>query len=127
MKFVHYSLKVGNNLLINDLNISFQPKVINHLLGNNGVGKSCLAKSCVGMMQYSGKIEACDKPALIGSYSNIPLDFKLKDIIKILKVRFETTQVSYFYELLQLDKMPINLNIKKMSDGQKQKIKLLCF
>lgn len=128
MKFINYSLKVGNNQLINNLNISFQGKMINHLLGNNGVGKSCLAKSCVGMLPYTGKIEDMyDKPVLISSYSNIPLDFMLSDIVNILGKRFDKEKIRYFWKLLNLDNIPQKLKIRKMSDGQKQKIKLLCF
>lgn len=128
MKFVNYSLKVGNNQLIDNLNISFQYKMINHLLGNNGVGKSCLAKSCFGIIPYTGRIEAmCDKPVLISSYSNVPLDFMLSDIVNILEKSFGKEKVEYFWKLLNLDTIPNKLRIRKMSDGQKQKIKLLCF
>lgn len=128
MKFVNYSLKVENNQLINNLNISFQNKMINHLLGDNGVGKSCFAKSCAGMLPYSGKIEDMyDKPVLISSYSNIPLDFMFSDIVNILGKKFDKERVMYFRNLLNLNDIPQKLKIKKMSDGQKQKIKLLCF
>lgn len=128
MRFVNYSLKVGNKQLIDNLNISFQEKIINHLLGNNGVGKSCLAKSCIGMMPYTGKIEdLCAKPVLIGSCSNIPSDLMLSDIINILKKRFDKERITYFWDLLNLETVPEKIKIRKLSDGQKQKIKLLCF
>lgn len=128
MNFVNYSLKVGNNQLIDNLNISFPNKMINHLLGNNGVGKSCFAKSCLGMIPYTGKIEdMSDKAVVISSYSNVPSDFMLSDIVNILEKRFSNKKVAYFWELLNLNTIPKRLKIKKMSDGQKQKIKLLCF
>lgn len=128
LKFVNYSLKVGNNQLINNLNLSFENKVINHLLGNNGVGKSCLAKSCIGILPYAGKIEDInDDPILISSYSNVPLDFMMSDIISILQKRFDKEKIQYFIQLLNLNVIPQKLKIRKMSDGQKQKIKLLCF
>ena len=45
-RFENYSLQVGKKKLITNLNIDFQSGVISHLFGSNGVGKSCLAKSC---------------------------------------------------------------------------------
>ncbi len=128
VKFVNYSLKVGNNKLLDNLNISFEDKVINHLLGSNGVGKSCFAKSCLEMLPYTGVIEGMDStPVLISSYSNIPLDFMISDIVNILEKRFPKERLTYFWNLLNLDNIPKKIRIKKMSDGQKQKIKLLCF
>lgn len=128
LKFVNYSLKVGSNQLIDNLNLSFENKVINHLLGNNGVGKSCLAKSCIGILPYTGRIEDInDDPILISSYSNVPLDFMMSDIINILQKRFDKEKIQYFIKLLNLNVIPQKLKIRKMSDGQKQKIKLLCF
>ncbi|WP_052835365.1 ATP-binding cassette domain-containing protein [Syntrophaceticus schinkii] len=113
MKFTDYSLKMGDKVLIENLNISFNQNVINHLLGSNGVGKSCFAKSCIGMVKYSGKIEADDDIVLLGSDSNVPLDFSLKDIVKILKNKFSDKQVDELYELLKLKNVPQKLCIKK--------------
>ncbi|SFU85021.1 putative peptide transport system ATP-binding protein [Clostridium sp. DSM 8431] len=128
MRLRNYSLKVGNKILLDNLSISFENKVMNHLLGSNGVGKSCFAKSMVGMIPYTGIVEDIeDSPIVISSYSNVPLDFKLPDIIKILEKKFDKKRIDYFYKLLKLDSISKEIKIKKMSDGQKQKIKLLCF
>lgn len=129
MKFINYSLKIDNNMLIDKLNLSFKKNSINHLLGSNGVGKSCFAKSLVGLLDYSGKIEEnnISDIVLISSSSNVPSDFTLKDIIKILRLKFEKKRVEYFFNLLNLKNIKQDLKIKKMSDGQKQKIKIFCF
>ena len=70
MQFTNYYLKIEKKILINNLNINFEEKNIHHLLGSNGVGKSCFAKSCVGMINYEGEIQINNNIVLIGSYSN---------------------------------------------------------
>lgn len=127
MECINYSLKIEDKILIEDLNISFEKNIMNHLLGSNGVGKSCFAKSCIGMLEYNGKINAEGEIRLIGSYSNVPLDFRLKDIMKILYNRFNKENIKYLYKILKLNNISDNIPIRKLSDGQKQKIKLLSF
>ena len=97
------------------------------IVGSIGVGKSTFAKACVGMHRYEGKIKGNDSAILIGSGSNVPAEFSIADIVKLLKKRFESVRVDNLFELLKLSQVPGNLAIKKMSDGQKQKIKLLAF
>ena len=129
MHFINYSLKIDNKILIDNLNFSCKKNSINHLLGSNGVGKSCFAKSLVGLLDYSGNIEGnnISDMILISSKSNVPLDLTLKDIIKFLRIKFDQERVEYFFKLLNLENIQHDLKIKKMSDGQKQKIKIFCF
>lgn len=127
MQFTNYYLKIEKKILINNLNINFEEKNIHHLLGSNGVGKSCFAKSCVGMINYEGEIQINNNIVLIGSYSNIPSDFRLKDIVKILNQKFDNDYIKHLYNLLKLYKVTSNIPLKKLSDGQRQKIKLLAF
>ena len=127
MKLINYSLKVGKKKLLENVNISFDKKYINNILGSNGAGKSSFAKTCVGMLEFEGKIEENQEAILIGSSSNIPAEFTLDDVIKLLKKKFEAQKIMGLYDLLKLNKVSKNLQIKKMSDGQKQKIKLLAF
>lgn len=100
---------------------------MNHLLGGNGVGKSCFAKSCIGLFQYSGKIITNTIPVLIGSYSNIPFDLKFKDIMRILCKKYEEKNLNKLITSLNISNIPKNITIKHLSDGQRQKIKMLCF
>ena len=120
-------MKVGNNLLFDNVNISFEKERINHILGSNGVGKSCFAKSTIGLLKYAGKIEGDSDISLIGSYSGVPQDFKLLDIRKILELHFNSNHIKSLCQLLNTSSIPNNIPIRKMSDGQKQKIKLLVF
>ena len=124
----NYGLRVGNKTLLEELNITFPKGRINHLLGKNGVGKSCFAKACGGLLNYSGNIIISDGLlSLIGSYSNIPQNLKLKNIITILIKNFDNNLIKHLYKLLNFDNIPDNQLIKSMSDGQKQKIKLFYY
>lgn len=127
LEFIDYSLKVGHTWLIEGLNISFEKNVMNHLLGSNGSGKSCFAKSCAGMLKSKGRIVGKEETVLLGSGSNIPSAFHLPDVVKLLLKRFEESRVLELYKLLKLHEASQSLPIRKMSDGQKQKIKLLSF
>jgi len=127
MNLHNYSLKVGKKQLFKDVNLTFEKGKINHILGDNGVGKSCFARSTIGLFEYTGTIKV-DKPiCLIGSYTAVPQDLKLLDILHILNLRFETTYVKKIFGLLNMSSIPDNICISNMSDGQKQKIKLLSF
>ncbi len=127
MEFVNYSLQVGNRKLLENLSISFGSNSVNHLLGSNGVGKSCFAKSCIGIMPYKGNIVLESQPVLIGSYSNVPLDLTLNDIIKMLQKKHSNYDLDNLCMLLNLENISRKIRIRKLSDGQRQKIKLLCF
>ena len=85
MELINYSLEVGKRLLIEETNLIFEQGKINHLLGNNGVGKSCFAKSCVNIIPHKGTIKLSNDLVVIGSYSNIPSDLTLSNIIDIIK------------------------------------------
>lgn len=127
MELKNFSLIVGKNRLINNLNIKFQNGYINHILGDNGVGKSTFAKACLGVFPYEGEIIINGKKTLIGSYTNIPLDLNKVDVMHILYKYYDKQTINRLYDLLRLEDISNKLNIKKMSDGQKQKIKILFF
>lgn len=127
MKLVDYSLQVGNILLIEKTNLTFGSNLVNHLLGSNGAGKSCFAKSCIDALPYSGEIIMDSQPVLIGSYSNIPLDLTLVDITHLLQKKYSPNDVEKLCGLLNFENISQKIRIRKLSDGQRQKIKLLCF
>lgn len=127
LKFENYELKIKNNVLFENVNLTFENRAVSHILGNNGSGKSSFGKSCVGMLPYKGLIIGNEKTILIGSSSNVPSEFYISDISQLLKKRFDNTRVDMLYELLKLDNISETLVIRKMSDGQKQKVKLYAF
>ena len=127
LKLENYGLKIKDKVLFQNVNVLFSEHTISHILGNNGCGKSSFGKSCVGMLSYTGSIVGNEKIILIGSGSNIPSEFSIGDISDLLKKRFDNGRVDTLYNLLKLDTLSQNLPIRKMSDGQKQKVKLYAF
>lgn len=127
MKLENYGLKIKNNILFENVNVLFENGAVSHILGNNGSGKSSFGKSCVGMLRHEGIITGNNSATLIGSSSNIPGEFSIRDITELLKKRFDNARIEKLYLLLRLDTISDKILIKKMSDGQKQKIKLYVF
>ncbi|WP_058486655.1 ATP-binding cassette domain-containing protein [Defluviitalea phaphyphila] len=128
MQLYNYSLKVKNKLLLSNVNIKFESGVINHLLGKNGVGKSCFAKSILGVFPYKGEIKTNAKSIVaIGSYTNLPLDLLGQDILDLTRRLYKKETVDYLFNLLNIGDIPLNNRLKNLSDGQKQKLKLLYF
>ncbi|MBR5947579.1 MAG: ATP-binding cassette domain-containing protein [Clostridia bacterium] len=125
MQIDSLSLSVGNKQLLTDVSISFTNGRINHILGKNGIGKTCFAKACSGILKYSGTI--CienQKPIIIGSYSNIPGNLRFCDILSIIKNNSKAKQL---VDLLNIGDINPKMLVGRMSDGQKQKMKLLYF
>lgn len=114
-----YSLIIDKKVLLEDVNVNFKKGSINHILGNNGVGKSCFAKSLLGLFNYSGKISDFDNPVIIGSYSNVPLELTLNDLLKNYKKIHEEEKILYLMKLINIDSS-INqrIQLKSLSDGQ---------
>ena len=127
MKVENYSLSLGKKELLSNVNVEFAGNQINHILGSNGVGKSCFAKSLVGIYHYGGTVSMQYSPVIIGSYSNIPSDLTVKDLFKIIADKYDKKELESLKELLNLNIVKENLILKKLSDGQKQKIKILAF
>lgn len=127
MKIVDYSLRVRKDLLTN-VSVDFCKGRINHILGQNGSGKSCFAKSILGRFKYKGRIDLdAQNVALIGSYSNIPLEFKIKDVVDIITRHCEYDLAMNLFQKLKVEQLEMNSKLKKLSDGQRQKIKLLFY
>lgn len=127
MKLINYSLKVKKELLSN-INVEFSTGKISHLLGKNGTGKSCFAKSVMGVFSYKGTIQTEAKNiVVIGSYSNIPLEMKVNDIIQLVNAKYDKKIISVLEQKLQIHKLPCKNRLKNLSDGQRQKVKLLFY
>lgn len=115
-----YSLKLNNKILLQKTNLQFSSGKINHLLGKNGVGKSQLAKDF--LLNRSGKFtkEIVENTTIISSFSNIPKELSVNDLSRL-------NLDNSLYTLLKLETINPELSIYKLSDGQKQKLKLWFF
>lgn len=125
MKIKNYNLKIKDKILLNDVNVEFYEGEINHILGPNGVGKSIFAKDLI--LNAKKKINLNENDlCVIGSYTNLPLDYKVKDLISFIKQN-KSELFDYLYKSLSINKIDEKLLYKSLSDGQKQKLKILSF
>jgi putative peptide transport system ATP-binding protein len=127
MRLNDYSLSVGKTELFSGVTVNFQNGTLNHLLGGNGVGKSSFAKSLAKMLEYKGEVIYEGTLCVIGSYTNVPSDLTINNLKTILKHKSELHFFDELYELLRIKEVDNDLKVGKMSDGQKQKVKLLVF
>ncbi|EOL50726.1 ATP-binding cassette domain-containing protein [Enterococcus caccae] len=127
LTFNNYNLQVKNKVLLENTNFSFAKGQISHILGKNGVGKSQFAKDL--LLNMSGLItpEISDNVTIISSFSNVPNDLSGKELIKILKKRFGVNPVEHLADSLHIENISMDTLIGQLSDGQKQKLKLLSF
>lgn len=118
MKLSNFNLNIENKKLLTDVNVEFSEGKINHILGKNGVGKSIFAKS---LMLDNENI------TVIGSYSNVPEDITFSELKKVLIKKFDVDKVGRLCSILNISNIDEKIILKKLSDGQRQKIKILVF
>ncbi len=118
MKLSNFNLSIENKNLLTDVNVEFSEGKINHILGKNGVGKSIFAKS---LMLDNENI------TVIGSYSNVPEDITFNELRKVLIKKFDMNKVDHLCSILNISNIDEKIILKKLSDGQRQKIKILVF
>ena len=118
MKLSDFNLSIENKKLLTDVNVEFSEGKINHILGKNGVGKSIFAKS---LMLDNENI------TVIGSYSNVPEDITFSELKKVLIKKFDMDKVGRLCSILNIFNIDEKIILKKLSDGQRQKIKILVF
>ena len=118
LKLNNYYLSIKNKRLLTDVNVEFSEGRINHILGKNGVGKSIFAKS---LMLDNENI------TVIGSYSNVPEDITFKELKKVLTKKFGRDKVEHLCSILNVSNIDEKIIHKRLSDGQRQKIKILVF
>lgn len=128
MELKNFSLSIKNKSLFENVNVAFKTGIINHILGKNGTGKTCLVKAIIGAIPYTGSVEFnIDNICAIGSYTNLPSDLKTRDVIEIVQRNFKLSIVETLIDKLNIQNIPIENKLKNLSDGQKQKLKLLFF
>lgn len=127
MNIANYTLKVKGKTLLQNTELHFSNGKMNHIVGKNGVGKSQLAKDFLlnNSKQINGDIR--QNVSLISSSSNIPNDVSKNFLLNFLRAKFNPTMMNKIGELLNLDNIDGKILIRNLSDGQKQKLKLLSF
>lgn len=123
-----YSVKRGGKLILNEINASFPSGRICHLLGRNGSGKSTFAKALAGLIPSEGFVgDAPRSIAVVGSYTNLPAGFTVSEIVSLSSNRASKDLFNLLFSALDLGSIDERRRYAQLSDGQKQKIKLLFF
>ncbi|MCS4485592.1 ATP-binding cassette domain-containing protein [Staphylococcus americanisciuri] len=129
MKIKDYSLQINGKSLIENCDLCFHEGTINHIVGKNGVGKSQMAKDF--LLNNSGKVpmSITDNVTLISSVSNVPQDITKEILLRLIKHHFSNASdiFNQIYTMFNIEEIPSKTLIKNLSDGQKQKLKLLSF
>lgn len=127
MNIANYTLKVKDKTLLQDTDLHFSKGKISHIIGKNGVGKSQLAKDF--LLNNSKRIsnDISQNVSLISSSSNIPNDVSKDFLLSFLSRKFGSKMIDTITPLLNLENIDGKVLIKNLSDGQKQKLKLLSF
>ncbi|HGA2202803.1 TPA: ABC transporter ATP-binding protein [Streptococcus agalactiae] len=117
----NYTLKIGNRILLENTNLDFEEGEINHLLGRNGSGKSQLAKDFIINRGNYFLNDIYEDTLIISSYSNLPSDVTINDLERTIPWKLSKE----IYQLLNINQISKTVKLKQLSDGQKQKVKLL--
>lgn len=127
MNIAKYTLKVKGKTLLQDTDLHFSKGKISHIIGKNGVGKSQLAKDF--LLNNSKRIsnDISQNVSLISSSSNIPNDVSKDFLLSFLSRKFGSKMIDTITPLLNLENIDGKVLIKNLSNGQKQKLKLLSF
>ncbi|MEC0304982.1 ATP-binding cassette domain-containing protein [Terribacillus saccharophilus] len=127
MNIAKYTLKVKGKRLLSETDLHFSKGKISHIVGKNGVGKSLLAKDFLLNNSKQISKDISQNVSLISSSSNIPFDVSTDFLLDFLSKKFGSELINKIASLLNLDNIDGKIIIKNLSDGQKQKLKLLSF
>ena len=137
LEMKNVSLKLGNNLILNDINLNIESGKVYGLIGPNGVGKTSIIKCLVGVYKitkgnilyngidiYNNKAVK-KKIAYVSDENNYFLSFKVKDIIKFYENCYDGFDYKKFYKLNKIFKVPENKNLFQLSKGNKMRVFIL--
>ncbi|MDO4849976.1 MAG: ABC transporter ATP-binding protein [Coriobacteriia bacterium] len=128
MRLRNFGLRYGKRPVLQSVNVELPEGKVNHLLGRNGAGKSSLAKALAGLIPYEGDVIG-EKPPItvIGSYSQVPDDLSVSDVVEIVRRRAGAELFTPLMDGLGITELPETSKLGRLSDGQRQKMKLLFF
>lgn len=132
------SLKIGKNIILTNINLSFENGKIHGLIGRNGSGKTMLMKCICGFIKptegtvfVADKLigKDCDFPESVGIIIETPgfipyySGFKNLKLLADLKRKIGREQIKKVMEQVGLDP-ELKRHVKKYSLGMRQRLSL---
>ncbi len=134
LKAENISKKYFKKSALSDVNISLEQGRIVGLLGPNGSGKTTFLKLVTGLVRPTGgRLSVCDME--IGYLTKETISFlpdseflydwmTIKDAGNTYKAFFKDFDNSRFYELLKFMMLTLDMRVKRLSKGMKEKLAL---
>ncbi|MCY7976024.1 ABC transporter ATP-binding protein [Bacillus inaquosorum] len=131
----HVSKKYGRQTAVNDVSITLSSGRIYGLIGPNGSGKSTTLKMMAGLLfPTSGLIKADEKPvtrdmvrqtAYLTELDMFYPHFTVKDMVNFYQSQFPDFQTEQAYKLLNEMQLDPKKKIKKLSKGNRGRLKIV--
>ncbi|MCY8071081.1 ATP-binding cassette domain-containing protein [Bacillus inaquosorum] len=131
----HVSKKYGRQTAVNDVSITLSSGRIYGLIGPNGSGKSTTLKMMAGLLfPTSGLIKADEKPvtrdmvrqtAYLTELDMFYPHFTVKDMVNFYQSQFPDFQIEQAYKLLNEMQLDPKKKIKKLSKGNRGRLKIV--
>ena len=119
---------------LNIENLEIPKGAVIGLIGENGAGKTTFLKCILDLYKYDGEIkifgekvhkESFEEIGAVLSNSFFSDNFKVKDVVDILKVAYKNFDEKMFYDCVNRFKMPKNKKLKELSTGNLMKLKII--
>lgn len=127
--------KYGKKVALNHIDLAIEPGRIVGLLGPNGSGKTTLIKLATRLLQPSegqilidGKAPGAQTKALVSYLPDreyLPDWMKVQGLLDFYQDFYSDFQVERAKEMLRNLDISLDMNLKKMSKGTKEKVRLI--
>ncbi|OBA08975.1 spermidine/putrescine ABC transporter ATP-binding protein [Bacillus subtilis] len=131
----HVSKKYGRHTAVNDVSITLSSGRIYGLIGPNGSGKSTTLKMMAGLLfPTSGFVRVNEKPvtrdmvrqaAYLTELDMFYPHFTVKDMVNFYQSQFPDFQTEQAYKLLNEMQLDPEKKIKKLSKGNRGRLKIV--
>lgn len=137
LKVENVSVMLDKNKIVDNVSISLHKGEVVGLVGPNGVGKTTLIKTIVGIYEVeTGNVILDGQPVYNNPTSKLKIsyvsdengyyhNFTINDIMKYYKYAYDNFDIDKFNKLNEVFKIPTSKKISQLSKGMKMRVSLL--